>query len=100
MKALWWLLVVDVHGRRVDVRLERLVGVAERRQGERLGLGEGGAAEHGRRARKRCGSAEQLQGISAIHGVLRSVSSRGRGLRERATLHPRGRPRSGRTAAG
>ena len=54
---------------RVDVRLERVVGIAERRQREGLGLGESrAAAEHAGRAGERCGAGQEFQGISSVHG--------------------------------
>src|SRR5262249_35970440 len=67
---------------RVDMWLQRLVGVAERRQREGGGLGEGGPAERGGAAGEGSRTSQKLKGLSAIHDILRRVPSRRAAARE------------------
>src|SRR5260221_650477 len=53
----------------LDVRLERLVGIAERRQDEWLGLRERAAApQNAGRAGEGCGAKQEFQSISSVYG--------------------------------
>ena len=57
---------------RIDVRLERVVCVAERRQREGLGLGQSrAAAQHAGSAGEGGGAGQELQGIPSVHDFLR-----------------------------
>ena len=67
-------VVMDHHGLRVDMRLERLERVAERRQLERpvgrAGLGEGDLRDGEAAGCRESGRAEQeLQAFASVHGV-------------------------------
>src|SRR5262249_11991099 len=62
------VVVMDLHCLGVDVWFERLIGIAERRQGKRLRLGQGGAStQHACRTGEGGGARQEFQGISPVH---------------------------------
>src|SRR5262249_11984140 len=85
------VVVMDLRCLGVDVRFERIVGIAKRWRRKGLRLRQHWTASgHGGHVGEGCGAAQEFQAVSSVHGLLRGRSWPIRRYSSDATPPPRG----------